>query len=705
VPPPAFPRSERPWTDQEIRAEAGKARLGRQRLDRLRSFAGFVTAESHQLARFGGRLPGFCLQQAYNHAPAAPVGEAAAQALRGAGLPPMLLKEDYHNTHNCPRSALVRTLAGHSCGVRCVAVTPDGKLAVSGSGLLPVSSGTPDNSVRVWDLASGRCLRTLTGHSAPVQGVALTADGRVAVSGGDDNAVLVWDLAGGRCLRRLDGHANWVRCVALTPDGRAAVAGGGMRLAGHDNLRVWDLEAGRCVRALEGHRDSVGAVAVTPDGRGAVSGSLDRTVRVWDLATGECHRLLGEHAETVAGVAVTPDGRAAVSAGFDRTVRVWDLAGGQCLRTLEGHAGRVQGVSLTPDGRTAVSGGDDKTLRAWDLATGRCLAVLPAPTGVSSVSEVRSGGKLALGTWGGQVVFVTLRDGAPDTPLVTAARLWLSGAGRWDDQPTAPCERCGRRFAPPPAVLDAARGLARGLGPDSPPCLALPAAAWDEPRLRADCPHCGQPLRFNPFLVDNRDAPAARKPARPVTAAPTFRPASPEREPPRPPPAPPATEAPAPEPVNPQAVFGLTLAEVQPVLREAEAARLKKLLEAPNPDRRLLENARGVCLMRLGRVEEALHLFRGLVCYNGTLIRPTAPPAFKANLAAARLLAQNVEGAVDLLSQLVAQNETNETVFGLCSCVARWKEGRTWADRLRQWWSGTTKPIQLDFPPGEIVMR
>jgi WD40 repeat protein len=82
-------------------------------------------------------------------------------------------------------------------------------------------------------------------------------------------------------LRTLEGHYGFARAVAVTADGKRAVSGS------YDHmLKVWDLDSGVTLRTLEGHSDAVSAVAVTPHGKRAVSGSLDRTVRVWDLDSG-----------------------------------------------------------------------------------------------------------------------------------------------------------------------------------------------------------------------------------------------------------------------------------------------------------------------------------------------------------------------------------------------------------------------------------
>ena len=84
--------------------------------------------------------------------------------------------------------------------------------------------------------------------------------------------------------------------MAVTPDGRRAVSGSADR-----TLKVWDLEQGALLATLEGHGAGVRAVAVTPDGRRAVSGSYDRTLKVWDLEQGALLATLEGHGAGVSG--------------------------------------------------------------------------------------------------------------------------------------------------------------------------------------------------------------------------------------------------------------------------------------------------------------------------------------------------------------------------------------------------------------------
>jgi WD40 repeat protein len=281
-----------------------------------------------------------------------------------------------------PGGTLLRTLEGHSWAVNGVAVTPDGRRAVSAS---------EDTTLKVWDLDSGVVLRTLEGHFQAVYGVAVTPDGRRAVSASGDTTLKVWDLDSGVALRTLKGHTYQVNGVTVTPDGKRAVSASVDR-----TLKVWDLDTGVALRTLEGHSQAVYGVAVTPDGRRAVSASGDTTLKVWDLDSGVALRTLKGHSQAVYGVAVTPDGRRAVAASLDRTLTVWDLESGVTLRRLEGHFDSVLGVAVTPDGSRAASASYDKTLEVWDLDTGVALRTLKSHLAHVNGVAVTADGKRAV---------------------------------------------------------------------------------------------------------------------------------------------------------------------------------------------------------------------------------------------------------------------------------------------------------------------
>ena len=299
----------------------------------------------------------------------------------------------------------------HGSAVTAVAITPDGRRAVSGS---------IDCKLQVWDPESGQRVCTLEGHKRPVVVVAITSDGRRVFSAEEhDGKLHVWDPDSGRLVRTLEGHKRHVNAIAVTLDGRRAVS------ASNDcTLRVWDLESGQLVRTLEGHTRDVIAVAITPDGRRAVSGSVDRTLRVWDLGTAHTLRTLKGHTREVIAVVITTDGRCALSASDDRTLRVWDLESGQTVRMLEDCTWMKGYVALTIDGGRAVSatGG---TLCVWDLESGKEIDVFTAESLIQCCAVVADGSTIVAGDESGRVHLLRLVEADPTKPGIAETKIQL----------------------------------------------------------------------------------------------------------------------------------------------------------------------------------------------------------------------------------------------------------------------------------------
>ncbi|MCD4786010.1 MAG: DUF4062 domain-containing protein [Candidatus Eremiobacteraeota bacterium] len=432
----------------------------------------------------------------------------------------------------------LKIMEGHTDTVNSISVTPDGKMAVSGS---------DDRTLRLWDMKTGECLKIMEGHIVFVKSVSVTPDGKRAVSGSWDQTLHLWDLETGECLKVMRGHMmNKVDYVSVTPDGKRAVSGS------HDyNLRLWDLEIGECLKIMKGHTNDIRSASVTPDGKRAVSASGeynrgDNTIRLWDLETGECLRIMEGHTNTVWSVSITQDGKYVVSGSGDKTLRLWDLETRKCLKKMKGHRGSVKSLSITPDGKRAVSGSWDKTLRLWDLETGECIAIMPIGRGVLTISDIRPDGTFVCGTSSGDVIILKIKNIPMEPPVITPVRIWLyegsvgeassldkpsvgktnslgsysAGGegnipGKWDENITALCLWCGKRFIVDNRILNTIMEIRRNaiegkiktgasLRPSQITNISIPDSAWEDPRLLSKCPVCEKSLRFNPFIVDNR---------------------------------------------------------------------------------------------------------------------------------------------------------------------------------------------------------
>lgn len=257
---------------------------------------------------------------------------------------------------------------GHTDGAAAVALTPDGKTLVSVGN---------DKTVRIWDPATGKLLRTLEGHSGWVGSVVITPDGTHAITAGGSSRpgnappcdILVWDLKAQKVVRQLDGHTVAVRGLALTADGKTLVSGGGDL-----TCRTWDWTTGKELKKYGSGKESIESVTVTPDGKHILAGTDVGTVVVFDAKTGEVVTTFDKHGGAIVyTVAVTADGKTALSAARGKDARAWEIATGKELQKFTGQGEQVYQLALSRDGRYVVSAGSDKTVRVWDFDTGKQL--------------------------------------------------------------------------------------------------------------------------------------------------------------------------------------------------------------------------------------------------------------------------------------------------------------------------------------------
>jgi WD40 repeat protein len=273
----------------------------------------------------------------------------------------------------------LRTFLGHDDVVTSVCWSGNSRHALSAS---------VDRTLKLWDVASGRCLRTLEGHAEVVTSVAWSADTRFVLSGSADRTLKLWEVFTGRCLRTLEGHPNPVHSVCWSGDGGRVLSGAAQFLIGTENerffmsgqLRLWDVATGRCLHTFSGQADAVTSVCLSSDGHYALSGGGQSVIQapsgrltqsaqlqLWDTVTGECLSSLTGHGGAVTSVCMSLDGRFALSGATDRTMKLWELPDGQCLRTFAGHGDAVTSVALSPDSRYALSASADRTLKLWVL--------------------------------------------------------------------------------------------------------------------------------------------------------------------------------------------------------------------------------------------------------------------------------------------------------------------------------------------------
>jgi len=230
---------------------------------------------------------------------------------------------------------------------KVAALSRDGKLG---------ATGDATGAIKIWDVASKKTIKTLSGHSGAVTGIAFSADGSKLVSGSADKTLRAWDVQGGKLLGKIDGPVE-SKAVALVM-GETQIASGDA-----DNMvRIWPLPGSPVIadpakkegekkegdkkevaatgpkplKELKGHTGPITSmVVVGNDGKALLTGSVDGTVRHWNVEAGSQLRQMN-HGGPVAGVATSGDGKRFASAGANKVAKLYNGADGKEISQLKG---------------------------------------------------------------------------------------------------------------------------------------------------------------------------------------------------------------------------------------------------------------------------------------------------------------------------------------------------------------------------------
>lgn len=299
---------------------------------------------------------------------------------------------------------------GHTEGVLCCAYDNQ-KLLMSGS---------YDKTIKVWNADTGELVRTLVGHTMGVKAIAF--DEQKVISGGLDATLKVWNYHTGECISSYTGHREGVTCVDYYD--KIIVSG-----SADKTVKVWHVDSRTCY-TLRGHTDWVTCVKIHSKSGTLFSASDDATVRLWDLETNECIKVYGQengHTGQIQTVipftykeelevepvldegageegseetgevnhedATVKDDPLApyknlpthlLTASLDNTIKLWDVRTGKCLRTQFGH---IEGIwAIAADTFRIVSGANDKTIKIWDLQSGQCMHTIGNAASVACVA-------------------------------------------------------------------------------------------------------------------------------------------------------------------------------------------------------------------------------------------------------------------------------------------------------------------------------
>jgi WD40 repeat protein len=235
-----------------------------------------------------------------------------------------------------------------------VAFSADGRTLAAGAG----------RRIVLWDVATGKEVRWLSGHLGRVRCLAFSADGQSLLSGSDDATVLLWNLRpDGKLGRKGEKKRNRLPVVRVLTD---------------DDIEKSrrHLAGSKKPRPLKAHVSTITTLQFSADSKSLLSGGLDGVMILREVNSNkERTRFL---TNPVFGATLSHDGRLLASAEAGGRVRIWNTITGEELRSLPGHGKESISVTFSLDGKTLASGGSDGVVQFWRIADGRCVARLKA---------------------------------------------------------------------------------------------------------------------------------------------------------------------------------------------------------------------------------------------------------------------------------------------------------------------------------------
>ncbi|KAF3307605.1 hypothetical protein TWF173_002688 [Orbilia oligospora] len=260
-------------------------------------------------------------------------------------------------------------LRGHSDSVYCVQFDQE-----------KIITGSRDRTVRVWDIATGQCLRVIGASHDPRPGsstigyhkgsvLCLQFDDRILVTGSSDHTCIIYSLPDFEPFLTLQGHRMGVLDVCFDESHIVSCSK-------DTSICVWERSTGLLLNRLRGHEGPVNAVQLR--GNVVASASGDANIKIWDIENGNCMRTLSGHTRGLACIQLSEDCQTVVSGGNDQSIRVWDVDSGHLRYEIrDAHKSLVRSLYLDSQNERIISGSYDQSVRVWDLKEGKSLLNFP----------------------------------------------------------------------------------------------------------------------------------------------------------------------------------------------------------------------------------------------------------------------------------------------------------------------------------------
>ncbi|RKU28053.1 hypothetical protein C6497_09985 [Candidatus Poribacteria bacterium] len=278
-------------------------------------------------------------------------------------------------------------LKGHESMVTCLSYSPNSKI---------IASGSRDQTVRLWDVNTGKLIRTLTEHKSEIIFLSFSPDGSTLITGSSDMTINYWDVTSrelklplamqGVISDKRDSKEK-IKRTFFSPDKSILVTAGEYR-----TIHLWDTTTGKLKHTFtdpeknikkDGYVKEVENILFSPNGKSILSLVNDKQIRMWDIATGKRMPFTG-NTGYLTNATFSPDGKTLATVDYPGEIRIWDIATGKLKRTISNLSPRDNRnyqddrnyMAFAGNGEKFITTESDGSIYLWDTITKRLHTLL-----------------------------------------------------------------------------------------------------------------------------------------------------------------------------------------------------------------------------------------------------------------------------------------------------------------------------------------
>lgn len=245
--------------------------------------------------------------------------------------------------------------------------------------------------VLIIDMKTGETIRELKSTGLinlydMISSISFSPDGKYLAGGNFNNNIDIWEVSTGKVIKTLKGHESKIQIISYSPDGKSIAS------AAEDiKLKIWSTESWK--NTIDVHQNQQYTLCFSPDGKFIICGN-----EVFDVGTGEIVKKFDKFREIKC---FSPDGKYVAASGqSDDEIKIINFETGELVRTLKGHASFIHTICFNPTGEYLASASNDETVKIWNVATGEMIDSLEEEgTGYALSAEYNSDGKKLVVGW------------------------------------------------------------------------------------------------------------------------------------------------------------------------------------------------------------------------------------------------------------------------------------------------------------------